>query len=42
MKNVVLSPHNAGITPEVTKAGLELTVRNVEQFFKGVKQNLVC
>tara|TARA_A100001037_G_C15153857_1_gene641889 strand:- start:15378 stop:16331 length:954 start_codon:yes stop_codon:yes gene_type:complete len=42
LKNVVLSPHNAGITPEVTKAGLELTVKNVEQFFKGVKQNLVC
>tara|TARA_B100000686_G_scaffold84201_1_gene91021 strand:- start:713 stop:1666 length:954 start_codon:yes stop_codon:yes gene_type:complete len=41
LKNVVLSPHNAGITPEVTKSGLELTVKNVEQFFKGVKQNLV-
>ena len=42
LKNVVLSPHNAGITPEVTKAGLELTVNNVEQFFNGTKQNLVC
>ena len=42
LKNVTLSPHNAGITPEVTKAGLELTVENVKQFFKGKKQNLVC
>ena len=42
LKNVILSPHNAGITPEVTKAGLELTVENVEKFFKGVKQNVVC
>ena len=42
LKNVILSPHNAGITPEVTKAGLELTVENVRKFFKGVKQNVVC
>lgn len=42
LENVILSPHNAGITPEVTKAGLELTVENVEKFFKGVKQNVVC
>ena len=41
LKNVILSPHNAGITPEVTKAGLELTVQNIEKFFEGEKQNLV-
>lgn len=38
---VVLSPHNAGITPEVTEAGLLLAVENVAAFFAGRPRNVV-
>ena len=40
--NTVLSPHNAGQTPEVRRDGLLLTIENVEQFLAGVPQNVVA
>jgi D-3-phosphoglycerate dehydrogenase len=39
--NTVLSPHNAGQTPEVRRDGLLLAIRNVEQFLAGTPQNVV-
>ena len=41
LKNVVLSPHNAGITPEVTEAGLLMSVENVAAALSGNPQNMV-
>jgi len=35
LPNVVLSPHNAGQTPEVVRDGLLRAVQNVENFLKG-------
>ena len=42
LPNVVLSPHNAGVTPEVTGAGLLLSVENVARFLEGAPQNIVA
>ena len=39
--NTVLSPHNAGQTPEVRRDGLLLTIENVERFLAGTPQNVV-
>jgi phosphoglycerate dehydrogenase-like enzyme len=39
--NTVLSPHNAGQTPEVRRDGLLATVRNVESFLAGKPVNVV-
>ena len=39
--NTVLSPHNAGQTPEVRRDGLLLTIENVERFLAGMPQNVV-
>jgi len=39
--NTVLSPHNAGQTPEVRRDGLLLTIENVERFLAGKPQNVV-
>ncbi len=39
--NTVLSPHNAGQTPEVRRDGLLLTIANVEHFLAGAPQNIV-
>ena len=39
--NVVLSPHNAGQTPEVIRDGLLLAVENVERFLKGTPRDVV-
>ena len=39
--NTVLSPHNAGQTPEVRRDGLLLTIENVERFLAGKPHNLV-
>jgi D-3-phosphoglycerate dehydrogenase len=39
--NVVLSPHNAGQTPEVIRDGLLRAVRNVESFLKGAPTDVV-
>jgi lactate dehydrogenase-like 2-hydroxyacid dehydrogenase len=38
---VVLSPHNAGQTPEVIRDGLLLAVQNVEKFLAGRPANVV-
>jgi phosphoglycerate dehydrogenase-like enzyme len=35
LPNVVLTPHNAGMTPEATTNGLMMAVRNVEVFLEG-------
>jgi phosphoglycerate dehydrogenase-like enzyme len=39
--NTVLSPHNAGQTPEVRRDGLMLTIQNVENFLAGNPTNVV-
>ena len=39
--NAVLSPHNAGQTPEVRRDGLLLAIRNVENFLGGKPTNVV-
>ena len=41
LPNVVLSPHNAGQTPEVIRDGLLLAVRNVEHFLAGRPMHVV-
>ncbi|HKU69712.1 MAG TPA: NAD(P)-dependent oxidoreductase, partial [Burkholderiales bacterium] len=40
--NAVLSPHNAGQTPEVRRDGLLRAVNNVEQFLAGKPVNIVA
>ena len=35
LPNVVLTPHNAGMTPEASFTGLMMTVENVERFLSG-------
>jgi D-3-phosphoglycerate dehydrogenase len=39
--NTVLSPHNAGQTPEVRRDGLMCAVENVDNFIKGTPTNVV-
>jgi phosphoglycerate dehydrogenase-like enzyme len=39
--NVVLTPHCAGVTPEVLEAGLALAIENVESFLSGSPRNVV-
>ncbi len=39
--NTVLSPHNAGQTPEVRRDGLLLTIENVARFLAGAPRNVV-
>jgi D-3-phosphoglycerate dehydrogenase len=41
LDNVVLTPHSAGIAPEVLEAGLALAVENVLRFLEGKPQNVV-
>jgi phosphoglycerate dehydrogenase-like enzyme len=41
LPNVVLSPHNAGQTPEVIRDGLLAAVANIENFRQGKPTNLV-
>jgi D-3-phosphoglycerate dehydrogenase len=41
LPNVVLSPHNAGQTPEVIRDGLLAAVENVERYLQGKPTNLV-
>jgi D-3-phosphoglycerate dehydrogenase len=41
LPNVVLSPHNAGQTPEVIRDGLLRAVTNVENFLKGAATDVV-
>ncbi len=42
LDNVVLSPHCAGITPEVLEAGLALSLENVEKYLAGSPQHRVA
>ena len=35
LPNVVLTPHNAGLTPEATLDGLLMAAENVESFLTG-------
>lgn len=41
LANTVLSPHNAGQTPEVRRDGLLRTMENVAKFLAGTPQNIV-
>jgi D-3-phosphoglycerate dehydrogenase len=41
LENVVLTPHCAGVTPEVLEAGLALAIENVETFLSGSPRNVV-
>ena len=41
LPNVVLSPHNAGQTPEVIRDGLLRAIANVENFLKGAPTDVV-
>jgi D-3-phosphoglycerate dehydrogenase len=41
LPNVVLSPHNAGQTPEVIRDGLLRAVENVEHFLRGKPRDVV-
>jgi len=41
LPNVIVSPHNAGQTPEVIRDGLLRAVENVEQFLAGKPKDLV-
>jgi len=41
LKNVVLTPHCAGITPEALEAGLRLSIENVWSFLEGRPVNVV-
>jgi D-3-phosphoglycerate dehydrogenase len=42
LRNVVLTPHAAGITPEATEAGLALAIENVFSFLAGHPANIVA
>ncbi|MGH7312849.1 MAG: NAD(P)-dependent oxidoreductase, partial [Candidatus Rokuibacteriota bacterium] len=41
LDNVVLSPHNAGQTPEVIRDGLLRAVANIENFLQGHPTDVV-
>jgi D-3-phosphoglycerate dehydrogenase len=41
LPNVILSPHNAGQTPEVIRDGLLRAVENVERFLEGTPRDVV-
>ncbi|HEY9229175.1 MAG TPA: NAD(P)-dependent oxidoreductase, partial [Gemmatimonadaceae bacterium] len=41
LRNVVLSPHNAGMTPEVIDGGLLRASENVALFFRGTPRDVV-
>jgi phosphoglycerate dehydrogenase-like enzyme len=41
LDNVVLTPHCAGVTPEVLEAGLALALDNIESFLNGTPRNVV-
>jgi D-3-phosphoglycerate dehydrogenase len=41
LDNVVLTPHSAGIAPEVLEAGLALAIENVRSFQSGKPRNVV-
>jgi phosphoglycerate dehydrogenase-like enzyme len=41
LPNVLLSPHAAGMTPEVIQTGLAMAVENIESFLKGTPAHVV-
>jgi phosphoglycerate dehydrogenase-like enzyme len=41
LENVVLTPHNAGMTRQVIEAGLHRAVENVERFLAGTPRDVV-
>ena len=41
LENVVLTPHCAGVTPEVLEAGLAMAIDNVEGFLNGTPRHVV-
>ena len=41
LPNVVLTPHCAGVTPEVLEAGLALALANVEEWLAGRPRHVV-
>ena len=41
LKNVVLTPHSAGMTPETIERGAQMAVDNVINFLKGAPTNMV-
>ncbi|MGH7620231.1 MAG: 2-hydroxyacid dehydrogenase [Gemmatimonadaceae bacterium] len=41
LSNVVLTPHDAGMTQEVIDVGLQTAVENVERFLQGTPQHVV-
>lgn len=41
MPNVLLTPHSAGMTPEVIQIGLTMAVENIENFLKGSPTHVV-
>ena len=41
LDNVVVTPHCAGVTPEVLEAGLALAIANVESFVLGTPRHIV-
>jgi phosphoglycerate dehydrogenase-like enzyme len=41
LPNVVLTPHNAGMTPEVIDVGLRRAVENVASYLRGKPMNVV-
>lgn len=41
LENVVLTPHCAGVTPEVLEAGLAMAIDNVEGFLAGTPRHVV-
>jgi phosphoglycerate dehydrogenase-like enzyme len=41
LDNVVLTPHCAGVTPEVLESGLALAIENVKSFLNGTPHNVV-
>jgi D-3-phosphoglycerate dehydrogenase len=42
LDNVVMTPHCAGVTPEVLEAGLALALENVDSFLGGTPRNVVA
>jgi len=41
LDNVVLTPHCAGVTPEVLEAGLAMAIENVCSFLSGSPRHVV-
>jgi len=41
LKNVVLTPHSAGMTPETVEKGARMAVDNVINFLRGKPTNVV-